>query len=85
MRNELGGLISQKGGGEMKDMTKRAFLDACKRRGFKGTGFLGYFEIGNGVSVSVLNAGPTRREQLAYLIQAANRAQATREAGEQNE
>ena len=52
-----------------KDMTGAQFTDACKRRGFVPTGFGGYYRLGDtGTSVSVLNAGPTCREQLAYLI-----------------
>jgi hypothetical protein len=56
--------------GKRRDMTKAQFKTACERHGFKRAlgGFFGYYEIGNGVSASVLNAGPTRREQLAYLI-----------------
>lgn len=53
-----------------RDMTKAQFKAACERYGFKKSlgGFMGYYDIGNGVSASILNAGPTRREQLAYLI-----------------
>jgi hypothetical protein len=29
---------------------------------------MGYYEVGNGLEVSVLNAGTSRRDQLAYLI-----------------
>jgi hypothetical protein len=53
-----------------RDMTAQQFNTACKRHGFESQGFLGYYSVGVfGVHVSVHNAGPTRREQLAYLIQ----------------
>jgi hypothetical protein len=51
-----------------RDMTKAQFEAACKRRGFGAEGFLGYYLLPCGVGVSVLNAGPTYRAQLAYLI-----------------
>jgi hypothetical protein len=53
---------------ETRDLTKRQFDAACARRGFKASGFMGYYEIGHGTSVSVLNAGDNRRARLAYLI-----------------
>lgn len=59
-----------------RDMTKKQFDDACNRRGFKPAGFMGYYDIGHGRHVSALNAGSNRRNQLAYLIQEATRAEA---------
>ena len=51
------------------DMTGQAFRAACQRRGLVPKGFMGYYALGTTpVEVSVLNAGSTRREQLAYLI-----------------
>jgi hypothetical protein len=55
-----------------RDMTQQEFAAACERHGFKRKGFLGYYELPSGVQASVLNAGESRRAQLAYLI-AANR------------
>lgn len=52
-----------------RDMSAKQFAEACERRGFKPAGFMGYYDIGNGRHVSVLNAGHNRRNQLAYLIQ----------------
>ncbi len=50
------------------DMTQAQFNAACKR--FHACGILGYFTMPEtNVSVSVLNAGKRRRDQLAYLIQ----------------
>ncbi len=59
-----------------KDMTKAEFDAACKRRNFTPGGFMGYYHLPldrGSVMVSILNAGPTRREQLAYLIDAQRR------------
>jgi len=51
------------GGREMKrDMTEKQFLSACARYGFKRQGFMGYFDVGNGLHVSVFNAGMRRRD-----------------------
>ena len=55
-----------------KDMSKAQFATACKRYGFKPTGFLGYFDVGiagHNLHVCADNAGPRYRDQLAYLIQ----------------
>lgn len=51
-----------------RDLTAIQFKAAVKRHGFTPVGFMGYYEIGNGLTVSVLNAGPNRRAQLSYLI-----------------
>jgi len=58
-----------------RDITKTQFKVACERRGFKSSGFLGYYDIGHGTSVSVLNAGDNRRARLAYLIQEHDKAE----------
>lgn len=60
---------------QSRDLTKAQFDAACERRGFKRTGFMGYYEIGYNTSVSVLNAGRRRRDQLAYLIREAGKAE----------
>lgn len=56
-----------------RDLTKAQFDAACKRHGFKRE-FMGYYSVGNGVSVYARNAGERRRDQLAYLIREAARA-----------
>lgn len=53
-----------------RDLTKAQFLAACEREGFTPNPFMGYFDLGipgHTVSSSVWNAGPRRRDQLAYL------------------
>lgn len=57
----------------MRDMTKEQFRKACEKYGFTSDGFLGYYQIGNGRSVSIHNAGNNRRKQLAYLIRESNK------------
>jgi hypothetical protein len=65
-----------KGGREMKrDMTEKQFLSACARYGFKRQGFMGYYDVGNGLHVSVLNAGMRRRDWLSYLIRESEKAE----------
>jgi hypothetical protein len=56
-----------------RDLTKAQFDIACTRRGFKRE-FMGYVNVGHGVSVYVRNAGERRRDQLAYLIREAEKA-----------
>jgi hypothetical protein len=52
-----------------KDMTQAEFDTACERRSFVPQPFGGYYKLGESTTrVSIYNAGPTRREQLAYLI-----------------
>lgn len=53
-----------------RDMTNRAFDEACTRNEIKRVGFMGYYDIGLGISVSVLNIGinPSNRAKLAYLL-----------------
>ena len=54
-----------------RDLTLAQFLTAAQRHGWTPDGFAGYFTRVRGagaVSVSVWNAGPYRRAQLAYLI-----------------
>ena len=63
-----------------RDMTKRQFDEACRRHGFKPEGFLGYHDLGDGLSVSVLNAGDNRRARLAYLVRESGRHQARKRA-----
>lgn len=53
----------------MKDISKAKFRKECERYGFKPTRVWGYYALPDvPVQVSVFNAGPSRREQLAYLI-----------------
>jgi hypothetical protein len=52
---------------EQRDLTKTQFGKACARYGFKAE-FMGYYDVGNGWCVNVLNAGDRRRDRLAYLI-----------------
>ena len=49
-------------------MSQAAFARECEKRGFRGHGVLGYYDVGHNTSVSILNAGPRRRDRLAYLI-----------------
>lgn len=66
---------------ERRDMTKRQFNEACKRHGFVPEPFLGYVRLGDTkTSVSILNCGTSRREQLAYLIERHEEATERREA-----
>lgn len=55
----------------MRDITKRQFAEALRRHGMHWEGFMGYVNLGlpgRHTCVSVLNAGPNRRAQLAYLL-----------------
>jgi hypothetical protein len=58
---------------ETRDLTKAQFDAACARRGFKKA-FMGYYEVGHGLSVYARNAGTRRRDQPAYLIREAAKA-----------
>lgn len=51
-----------------RDMTQKQFDEALRKRGMKPYGFMGYVNIGGNRKVSMLNAGPRRRDRLAYLI-----------------
>lgn len=54
-----------------RDMSRKQFAEALKRHGMHWEGFLGYVNLGipaHHICVSVLNAGPSRRAQLAYLL-----------------
>lgn len=54
---------------KQRDMSKAEFRDACRRYGFRSDGFMGYYTLPCGISVSVLNAErQTRRAWLAFLI-----------------
>jgi hypothetical protein len=57
----------------MKDFTKRQFDQACIRWGFTPE-LMGYYNVGNGVCVNVLNAGDKRRDRLDYLIRESKKA-----------
>lgn len=62
----------------VRDLTKAQFDAACERRGFKRE-FMGYYNVGHGLSVYARNAGDNRRAQLAYLIREAQRQQRAQE------
>lgn len=66
----------------MRDMSKAAFDAACAKYGFRREGFLGYYQIGHGISVSILNVAPKRRIQLAYLIKCCEREEKKLRAAE---
>lgn len=55
-----------------RDLTKRQFLAALERNGFRNKGIWGYVEFsipaGGTYSICRFNAGPRLREQLAYLL-----------------
>ncbi len=54
----------------MRDLSKAQFDAKCKRLGFVPQKVLGYYKLANSnTCVSVGNAGPRRRAQLAYLIE----------------
>lgn len=55
-----------------RDLTIKQFETSIAEHGFKRVGFMGYYDIGDGVSVSVLNAGlnASNRTKLAYLLDA---------------
>jgi hypothetical protein len=57
----------------VRDLTQKQFDAKCERRGFRRA-FMGYYEVGHGLSVYARNAGERRRDQLAYLIREAERA-----------
>ncbi len=52
-----------------RDLTAAQFKYRAEKLGFRSDGFLGYWKLSDGrTSVSVLNAGSRRRDQLRYLI-----------------
>jgi hypothetical protein len=64
---------------KQRDMSKAEFSAKLKQYGFTAQGFMGYYRLPNKYRswcVSVLNGGPTRREQLAYLLRMLKRAKA---------
>ncbi len=58
----------------MRDLTQKQFDAACSRYGFVRQGFLGYYDVGNGTQVSILNAPQSRRAALSYLIRQSEKA-----------
>jgi len=59
-----------------RDMSKAQFRAACERYGLVPQGFMGYYRLGaTWTCVSILNAAPTRRAQLAYLIRELRKAE----------
>lgn len=66
--------MEKKMNAQTRDISKAQFDAACKRRGFRHA-FMGYFEVGHGLSVYARNAGERRRDQLAYLIRSAKEAE----------
>lgn len=58
-----------------RDLTQREFDAACTRRRFLRQAWAAsYYDVGRGFCVSIRNAAPTRRAQLAYLIRQSERA-----------
>ena len=56
---------------EQRDLSQAQFEAKCAKLGFKAQGFMGYYDLGipgHSWHSSVLNAGPRRRRQLAYLL-----------------
>jgi len=52
-----------------RDLTPREFLAAVERHGMKISRYdCGYCEVLPGIETYRFNGGPTRREQLAYLL-----------------
>ena len=54
----------------MRDMSKRQFEVACKRRGFRKD-FFGYWQIGSSLFYA-RNGGQSYRNQLRWLIKQAH-------------
>lgn len=63
----------------MRDLTKQQFDAAIRRHGFQRQP-LGYFMVDDRTAVCAANAGPVRRDQLAYLLQERDRVEARRES-----
>jgi hypothetical protein len=57
-----------------RDMTLKQFAAALDEAEIT-PGLFGYYDIGGGLSIYARNGGPSRREQLAYLL---NRQQTER-------
>lgn len=54
-----------------RDISAEQLDRELQKRGFKPRGFCGYYLLPEpflNTSVSILNAGPRRRDQLAYMI-----------------
>jgi hypothetical protein len=64
-----------------RDLTKAQFDAACARHGFRHE-FMGYYNVGHGLSVYARNAGDNRRAQLAYLIREAQKAERKADANQ---
>jgi len=63
-----------------RDLTQAQFIAACRRYGFEPQLF-GYYKLGETpVCVHAPNAGPRRRDQLAYLLAEYEKAQEREEA-----
>lgn len=63
-----------------RDLTEAQFRAACEREGFRPQPFMGYFDLGipgHKYHSSVWNAGPRRRDMLAYLRSARKTAEST--------
>lgn len=58
-----------------RDLTQKQFEYRATKLGFKKGGWLGYWSLVSdpSIHVSVWNAGPRRRDQLAYLIRCDDR------------
>lgn len=61
----------------MRDLTKTQLMAKLVNLGFKPSGFFGYCQLPQPcehISVCSLNAGPSHRAQLAYLVREFERA-----------
>jgi len=61
-----------------RDMSKAQFDQRTRELGFRTDGFMGYYRLPepfSNCSVSIFNAGPSRRAQLAYLLREFERHQ----------
>lgn len=73
-----------------RDLTRKQFVAALKRRGFKYAGFMGYWQHESGISINEANGAtlgprggvtlPKRRERLARMVQTLDRMLKQREA-----
>ena len=55
---------------KVRDISRAQYLDALRRNDLSEYGFLSYVTMPNGLKVSALNGGDSRRAQLAYILRA---------------
>ena len=63
-----------------RDMSAKEYEVALARNGLTRRWYMGYVGIGNNTFVCALNAGPRRRDQLAYLLRERERVQSKQNA-----